>query len=145
MTIILATLTFTALVSWRLFRKRVHGPMTPTSNATALWLWDQRFDREYPKDSEERLALAARGAVAKRRIMAHMRNAAAVRARLDAKRTVSADPTLFLTPALQRIGDGPLTTVYLLVEPLASLRQAKPAVVPVIVRRPVLSLARGAA
>lgn len=125
---ILLALAFAAIFTWWVFRKRVHGPMEPTSNAAALYRWSQRFDAEYPTDSEQRLALQARGTVAKRRLLAHLRN-----------RPQPASAPAGSLFGLQRIGNGELTKVELQVEPLKSLQVEQQ--VPVTVRRR-LSLAR---
>jgi len=138
MLMIFLALASLAVVIRFLRRARVHGPLLPVSNARALFLWGERFDAEFPADSEARLALQARGAIAKRRLIAHLQNRAVIREREDAKRERK-EPQLL--NAVHRIADGPLLPLRLNIVPLASLLPSQPGV-PIIVRRPRLSLAR---
>ena len=137
MTTIFATLAFLALTARLLRRARVHGSMFPIDNAHALWRWDQRFDAEFPKESEARLALQARGSRAKRRILAHCRNAAAIRAQEDAKRPRAQA----LIELGQRIGSGPWVVRQIPVEPLRCLPTVEIEKI-ITLRRLRLSLAR---
>jgi hypothetical protein len=138
MTAIVLALAFLAITMRFLRRARVHGSMVPMNNAHALWRWDQRFDAEFPKESEVRLTLQAKGSRVKRRILAHCRNAAEIRAREDAKRGRAPQDLIELC---ERIGSGPWVVRQIPVAPLR-LPANEPSELNIVVRRPRLSLAR---
>jgi len=129
-TTILLALTFAAVFAYLMRSTRVHGSLEPSSNALRLHQWDRRMAcADLGQHSEARVYMQARGAIAKRRMLAHLRNS---------QPTASAPAGLLIV--MQRIGDGPLTPMRLQVAPLASLR-AKPEV-QIAVRRPrLLSMA----
>jgi hypothetical protein len=72
-TLVLCALMIGAFL-WFTRGSKTRGSVVPPTAAEREWLWRQRLDQVIGGDSEERLRLAAKGAAARRRMLAEIRN-----------------------------------------------------------------------
>lgn len=74
MTALLAAIVLLTALLWFTRAPRKRGGVTPQTQAQRVYDWHQRLDAAIGNESEERLMLHAKGAIAKRRMLAYLRN-----------------------------------------------------------------------